>query len=56
MREHLQPQQSDKHVQYGQHEGPRCQEEEEKELGKNQEPDYNSYVVIYAVCQVSFAF
>lgn len=36
VREHLQSQQSDQHVQFGQPEGPGCQEEEEKELGKNQ--------------------
>lgn len=36
MWEHLQSQQSDQHVQFGKPEGPGRQEEEEKELGKNQ--------------------
>lgn len=48
LREHLQPQQSDQYVQHGQPEGPGCQEEEEKELGKRvwDEPAdlYNSSV------------
>lgn len=35
MWEHFQSQQPDQYVEHGQLEGPRCQEEEEKELGKN---------------------
>lgn len=42
MREHLQSQQSNQYVEYWQPERPRCQEEEEKELGKEPPPQYEA--------------